>query len=195
MNAARRKSLCGFTLIELLAALFILSLLAMMSYRGLGAVLDARMHIADEAEKWRRLSAFMARFEHDIQLAAPRPVRNASGNAPAWLGTPEAHLEFSRFGSGEGGDTPLRLAYRLNEQREIELWLWPGLDVAPGMLPARHAVLGGVDQFELRYLNADLAWVNAWPTAAGDAPIPRALRLRIVLASGEEIVRVFGLSS
>jgi len=29
----------------------------------------------------------------------------------------------------------------------------------------------------------------------GDAAIPRAVRLRIVLASGEEIVRVFALNS
>lgn len=190
-----KKTACGFTLIELLAAMFILSLLAMMSYRGLGAVLDARAHIDGEAGKWRRLSAFMARFEHDIQHASPRPVRSAAGGAPAWLGKPEAYLEFSRFGSGKGGNTPLRLAYRLNEQQEIELWLWPGLDVAPGALPARHAVLSGVDQFELRYLNADLAWVDAWPASAGDAPMPRALQLRILLASGEEIVRVFGLNS
>ncbi|MGP1676058.1 MAG: prepilin-type N-terminal cleavage/methylation domain-containing protein, partial [Burkholderiales bacterium] len=30
----------GFTLIELMSALLVLSLLALMSYRGLGAVLD-----------------------------------------------------------------------------------------------------------------------------------------------------------
>jgi hypothetical protein len=44
-------------------------------------------------------------------------------------------------------------------------------------------------------LNPVLAWVNAWPTAAADPPLPRAVRVRIVLASGEEIVRVFALQS
>ena len=189
----------GFTLIELLTALLILSLLALMSYRGLGAVLDTRAHVRQETDKWRRVANFFARFEQDVQLAAPRPVRTASGSAPAWLGRPDTmpgpRLEVSRFASAEGVDTPRRVAYALNEKQEIELWLWPGLDVAPDALPARYPVLSGVTKFEFQYLNADLAWVGAWPTSPRDAAIPRAVRLRIVLASGEEIVRVFALTS
>jgi len=75
----------GFTLIELLTALLILSALALMSYRGLGAVLDAREHVTKETDKWRRVAAFFARFERDIQLAAPRPVRTVSGIAAAYI--------------------------------------------------------------------------------------------------------------
>lgn len=189
----------GFTLVELLVALLILSLLSLMSYRGLGAVLDARAHIAQEAAKWRRVAAFSARFQHDVQLASPRPVRTASGSAPAWIGRPEAaggpRLEFSRFAAAEGDDAPRRIAYGLNEQQQIELWIWPGLDVAPGAQPVRYPVLGGVAKLELHYLDADLAWVAAWPRSPRDAAIPRAVRLRIVHASGEEIVRVFALAS
>lgn len=189
----------GFTLIELLAALLILSALALMSYRGLGAVLDAREHVTRETDKWRRVASLFARFERDVQLAAPRPVRSASGIAPAWRGTPgatqEPRLEFSRFASVEGMDSPRRLAYRLNERQEVELWLWPGLDIAPGTPPARYPVLTGVTAFELQYLDANLVWVDVWPGSAADPPLPQAVRLRLVLASGEEIVRVFALNS
>lgn len=189
----------GFTLIELLAALLVLSLLALMSYRGLGAVLDAREHVKQEADKWRRVAAFFARFERDVQLAAPRPVRVVSGPAPAWRGRPDAGqeplLEFSRFAATEGVDAARRLAYRLNEKQEIELWLWPGLDAAPGALPARYPVLAGVTKLELHYLDADLAWVAAWPTLVSDPAIPPAVRVRIVLVSGEELVRIFALKS
>ena len=199
MKSAPRAATRGFTLIELLTALLVLSLLALMSYRGLGAVLDAREHVKQETEKWRRVAAFLARFERDVELAAPRPVRAAAGFAPAWRGeavaTPRARLEFSRFASTEAVDTPRRIGYRLNEKEEVELWLWPGLDVAPDTLPARYAVLAGVKTFELQYLNPALAWVDAWPTAPTDLPLPRAVRLRIVLASNEEIVRVFALQS
>ncbi len=73
--------------------------------------------------------------------------------------------------------------------------MWPGLDVAPDTPPARYPVLAGVKTFELQYLNPALAWVNAWPTSPADPSIPRAVRLRIVLASNEEIVRVFVLQS
>jgi general secretion pathway protein J len=189
----------GFTLIELLAALLILSALALMSYRGLGAVLDAREHVTRETDKWRRVASFISRFERDVQMAAPRPVRSASGPAPAWRGIPDATseplLEFSRFASVEGMDSARRLAYRLNDRQEIELWLWPSPDIAPGTLPTRYPVLRGVSIFELQYLNARLAWLDAWPGSAADPPLPQAVRLRMVLASGEEIVRVFALNS
>ena len=204
LRSTHRGSACrriqrGFTLIELLTALLILSLLALMSYRGLGAVLDAREHVSQDTDKWQRVATFFARFGQDVQLAAPRPVRASAGTAPAWFGradaTSEPRLEFSRFASAEGVDTARRLAYRLNDRQEIELWLWPGLDVAPNVQPARYPVLAGGTRFELQYLNASLAWVTAWPAAALDAPIPRAVQVRIVLASGEEIVRVFALQS
>lgn len=187
----------GFTLIELLTALLILSALALMSYRGLGAVLDARDHVTRETDKWRRVAAFVARFERDVKLAAPRPVRSATGTAPAWRGIAGATsgplLEFSRFASVEGMDSARRLGYRLNDQQEIELWLWQGLDTAPGTQPARYPVLADVTAFELQYLNVNLAWMDGWPGSPADAAIPQAVRLRIVLVSGEEIVRTFGL--
>ncbi len=187
----------GFTLIELLAALLILSILALMSYRGLSAVLDARAHVTAETDKWRRVVAFFSRFERDVQLAAPRPVRIASGEAPAWLGRQELsadpRLEFSRFGSVEGIDAARRIAYRLNEKQEIELWLWPSLDIAPAVVPARYMVLAGVTTFELQYLNTSSTWVDVWPSSRLDPLIPQAVRLRIVLASKEELVRVYAL--
>jgi len=200
---ARRTLARGFTLIELMTALLVLSLLALMSYRGLGAVLDAREHTRYETEKWRRVSAFFARFERDVQLAAPRAVRSttatSTGTSPAWRGeataTEQARLEFSRFAATEGVDTARRIAYRLNEKNEVELWLWPGLDVAPDTLPARHPLLAGVKIFELQYLNPGLVWVNVWPASPTDPPIPQAVRLRIVLATNEDIVRIFALQS
>jgi general secretion pathway protein J len=199
MKPAPGAAARGFTLIELMAALLVLSLLALMSYRGLSAVLDAREHVRMETDKWRRVAAFFARFERDVQLAAPRPVRSDSGLAPAWLGqaagAPAPRLVFSRFAATEGVDTARRIAYQLNEKQEIELWLWPGLDVAPGTLPLRYPVLAGVKTFDLQYLNPALAWVDAWPTAPGDPLLPQAVRLRVVLGSNEEIVRIFALQS
>lgn len=185
----------GFTLIELMTALLILSLLALMSFRGLGAVLDARDHVRQETEKWRSVAAFFSRFQRDVQLSAPRPVRAASGPAPAWRGSAGAGAEFSRFASAEGLDAARRVAYRLNENHEIEISLWPGLDVAPNTQPARYVVLSAVSQFELQYLDSARTWVDAWPRSERDGPLPHAVRLRIVLASGEELVRVFALKS
>jgi general secretion pathway protein J len=189
----------GFTLVELLTAILILALLALMSYRGLGAVLDTRQHVKLESEKWQGITTFFERFRRDVELASPRAVRVASGRAPAWLAQAGATngliLQFSRFESVEGVDTPRRLGYGLNDKQEIELWLWPGLDVSPDSAPARYPVLGGVTRFELRYLNTDLGWVAEWPGSVRDGQIPQAVQLRIVLVSGEDITRIFALQS
>ena len=176
----------GFTLIELMSALLILSLLALMSFRGLGAVLDARDQVRQETEKWKGVAAFFSRFQRDVLLSAPRAVRAAPGR-----------LEFSRFAAAEGIDAPRRIAYGLNDRQEIELSMWPGTDAtsgaAPNAEPTRYPVLRAVARFELQYLDGDLAWVGEWPRSERDAPLPQAVRLRIVLASGEELVRVFAL--
>ena len=197
----------GFTLIELMTAALILALLGAMAYRALGVVLDARTATRLEADKWRRIGNFMERFERDLRHAAPRSVRAGDGQAAAWLGrsVPEtgAVLEISRLGGEgmEGGAAAAgaaggrRLAYRRNDTGEIELLLWPALDAAPGIQPARHPVLSGVTRFDLQYLNAAVGWVNAWPGSSIDASLPRAVRLAITLAPGEEIVRVFALGS
>lgn len=190
----------GFTLIELLTALLILSLMALMSYRGLGAVLDARVHVENETGKWRQVSSFLSRFERDIHLASPRPARSlASAELPPWTGSPAdepgLRLVFSRFASAEGVDSPRRVGYGLNEKQEIELWLWPGLDVSADTAPARYPVLKGVTRLDIHYFNAGLIWVDHWPPPAHDAVMPRAVRLRMLLDSGEEIMRVFVLDS
>jgi general secretion pathway protein J len=188
----------GFTLIELLTALLILSLLAVMSHRGLGTVLDARAHIRQESTKWQRVAAFSARFEQDVHLVAPYAMRLATGRAPALLGRPgtttEPRLEFSRFAAAEGVEAPRRVGYGLNDRQEVELWLWQGLDAEASQPPARYPVLADVAELEIQYLGTDPAWVNAWPVAPASDAMPRAVRLRIVLASGEEIVRVFALN-
>ena len=197
MKRSRPFRALGFTLIELLTALLVLSLLALMSYRSLEAVLDARDRVAIETEKWRHVEAFLSRFERDVEMAAPRSVRGETDHVPAWVGrlpdAPGPRLEMSRFASAEGTDTPRRLAYTLNQDNEVELWLWPGLDVARGVQPARYAVLRGVTEIEIQYLDGDRAWVDSWPVAPGDAAIPRAVKLHIQLASGEVIERVFAL--
>lgn len=189
----------GFTLIELLTALLVLALLALMSYRALGAVLDARSHVTQETEKWQRVGTFYARFEQDIRLAVPRPVRNGAGRRPAWTGSlpasPGLLLEFTRFASAEGVDAPRRVAYALNERQEIELWLWSGLDLASDALPTRHALLSGVREFEIQYLTVDHRWVLEWPTSPENSQLPKAVRLQLTLVSGEEIVRIFALNS
>lgn len=197
MSAKKRSHARGFTLIELMTALVILALLGLMSYRGLSAVLDSREHVARETAKWRALAAFFNRLENDLQRAAPRPVRGASADSAALRGARSASgdsIELTRFGAHDGGEAPRRIAYTKNAAHEIELWLWPGLDAAPLSQPQRYPVLSGVTRLEFDYLGADLAWLDGWPSPGSARLLPAAVRVRVVLASGEELVRVFALA-
>lgn len=197
MNPQRTRRTHGFTLIELLAALVVLSLLALMAYRGLGVVMASRDHIDAEAAKWRQAEAFFTRFERDVRLASPRRVRSDTGSAPAWLGRPETSqgplLAFTRFAGSDG--TPRRIGYGLNNAHEIELWIWPALDVTAETAPIRYVVLGNVRRLNLQYLGPTLAWSRAWPLVPSDPPLPRAVRLQVEFGSGETVVRVFALHS
>ena len=199
MNAERRRGARGFTLIELLAALLVLSLLTLMAYRGLGVVMTSRDHIQAESTKWRQAEAFFTRFERDVRLAAPRRVRNAAGPAPAWLGRPDGTqgplLEFTRFAGGDTTDTPHRIGYSINSTRQIELWIWPALDVTADTRATRYVVLGNVLRMNLQYLGPALTWNRVWPTVPSDPPLPLAVRLQVEFASGETVVRVFALHS
>ncbi len=194
-----RRGTRGFTLIELLTALLVLSLLTLMAYRGLGVVMASRDHIQAESTEWRQTESFFTRFERDVHLAAPRPVRSETGSLPAWLGRRDAVqaplLEFTRFGGSNGVDPPRRIGYGVNGAHQIELWVWPALDVTAATAPARYVVLGGVSHLSLQYMGSALTWSNAWPTTSTDPALPLAVRLQVEFDSGETVVRVFALRS
>ncbi|HEY8585161.1 MAG TPA: type II secretion system minor pseudopilin GspJ [Rhodanobacter sp.] len=198
MNTRSRRA-AGFTLIELLSALLVLALLALMSYRGLGVVLQTRDQVRVESSRWLHAEAFLARLERDVRLATPRPVRTANGLAPAWLGqagsatTPQ--LEFTRAASIEGVDMPQRVGYGLNDRQEIELWVWPRLDNGPNILPSRYPVLSGVVSLKFEYLDAGLAWKTVWPVGTDRRLLPRALRVRVDLGAGNVVMRLFAVQS
>ena len=196
MNVGRAR---GFTLIELLVALLVLSLLSLMAYRGLGVVMASRDHIQAESTRWRQAESFFTRFERDVRLAAPRQVRHGVGTAPAWLGSPDAgqapSLEFTRFAGTADGDTPYRVGYELNQAHQIELWIWPGLDLDRNTPPVRYVVLGDVLRLNFQYLGPALTWNRVWPTVPSDPPLPLAVRMQVQFGSGDTVVRVFALHS
>lgn len=197
MNVDQVRGADGFTLIELLSALLVLSLLALMAWRGLGVVVASRDRIQAEAARWRQAESFFTRFEHDLQLAAPRPVRGTIGSLPAWLGRPHGAdaplLEFTRFAGTGNVDTPHSVGYGVNGAQQIELWIWPGLDRTAETLPVRYVVLNHVRRLDVQYLGPALTWNNVWPATPADSSLPLAVRLKIELDSGETVVRLFAL--
>jgi general secretion pathway protein J len=193
-----RVSGTGFTLIEVLIAVAIVALTAVLGYRAIAALSESETRLSAEAMRWGQLDAFFARLEADLRQAVPRSARLADARQPAWLGTVDSEgnavLEFSRAGpefSIEPGSAGQRLGYRLRDGM-LEVLYWPGYDRPRGQLPSGYGLLTEVGRFRLWYLAANGAWLPEWP-AAGEAAIPRAVRVELTLASGDVIERWLAL--
>jgi general secretion pathway protein J len=190
----------GFTLVELLVALAIFSVMSVVAYRGLNAVLETREHLMADNRKWRELAVFFSQMKESVANAVDRPVRDSGDlQAPAFLGKPDAvgdndaQLIFTRMGlsgqQGHLGDLQ-RFGYRLRD-RNIELLVWPVLDQAPHTLPTVSLVLGHVSSFVVRYLDDKGVWQAKWPVIGQNEVLPRAVEVRLGLESGEQVIRVF----
>ncbi len=82
----QRNKQSGFTLIEILIALAIFTIMSMMAYAGLAAVLDARASTLPRAEQLAQLQTTLYLLNEDINQAINRPVRDELGSNEAALG-------------------------------------------------------------------------------------------------------------
>ncbi|HEX2789402.1 MAG TPA: type II secretion system minor pseudopilin GspJ [Steroidobacteraceae bacterium] len=77
MPAHRQR---GFTLIELLVALFITAIMFAFGYRALDQAFRSRREVDEQSARLIAVQQAMRTLEQDIELLAPRPVRNLIGD-------------------------------------------------------------------------------------------------------------------
>jgi general secretion pathway protein J len=198
MTMRAERACAGFTLIEVLLAVAILALIAVLGYRAVAALSDSETKLAAEAARWRTLDLFFARLEGDLRQAMPRAARLSEAREPAWVGAADAEgnsaLAFSRAGPEftlEARSAGQRLAYRYRDGA-VDVLYWATYDRPRSALPTAYTLLESVARFQLAYLTRDGAWADAWPRA-GETELPRAIRVRLTLASGEVIERWLAL--
>jgi general secretion pathway protein J len=188
----------GFTLVEVLVALAILAIVATLAWRGTAALVDGEARLSAEAYRWRTLDAVLSRLEADLRQAMPRAVNVGRAREPAWLAATESNgssaLVFSRAGpefDADPGAAGQRIAYRVRDGA-LEVVYWPGLDRSPETRETAWPLFDGVARFRVEHRDANGAWHAAWPRA-GDADLPRAVRVFLLLDGGEVIERWFAL--
>ena len=188
----------GFTLIEVLLALVILAVIAVLGYRAVAALSESETRLSAEATRWRTLDLFFARLEGDLRQAMPRPARLGDARVPAWVGSADVNgnsaLEFSRAGPEfvlEPGSAGQRLAYGFRDG-VVEVRYWASYDRPGNAEPTAYPLLADIAQFRLSYLTRNGQWSDVWPVS-GEAPLPRAVRVQLALASGESIERWLAL--
>ena len=207
-DTARAGARCGrsagFTLVEMLVAVLIFGILAAMTYRALTAVLDTRVRVDAENQKWRSISFALSRIEQDLASTIDRPLRDPTGHAtPAALyGAPTEFpgggiLVFARTGEldVEGNETPpMRIGYRVRAG-VLEQLNWPMIDPGRNSAATITPLLRGVQQLEFAYAGTNGQPSGIWPVSgtAQDTTLPAAVALRITFSSGQQVSRLFAL--
>lgn len=188
----------GFTLVEVLVALLIMSVLAVLGWRGIDSMARSREVAQTASERSLRLSTIVAQFEHDLQALQP------SDALPSALAFDGASLRMTRR-------TPVGLQVVVWSLREGRLRRWAGAGVSRvgelqqswlasqqllGTEPAQLELLEGVNGWQLYFYRG--GWSNAQSTGdlappapvgpAGGTPpqeqLPTGVRLVIELPEG-----------
>lgn len=177
----------GFTLIELLVAAALLAVLAVLSWRGLDAVLESRRRIVAASDELRSLTLAFSQLDEDLRRSWP--VRLLKLPVPSIGFTVAGEqaattLELLREATGAAEPTQLqRVAWRLREgvlERGFGAWTAPAADglAAGASAPRAQAgagadaagaaggliwqpILGGVSQLQMQGWIAPQGWIAA----------------------------------
>ena len=140
----------------------------------------------------------------DFAQLNPRHVRDVLGQGtepPLVTDTLEENVvKLSR--SGWRNPVPVqrgtlqRVQYRLEEDELIREY-WQVMDTPLGIEPRSETILDDVNEIEIEYLSDEAEWTTDWPPLnqlnSGAFVYPRAVRIRIELASWGEIERLVKL--
>jgi len=193
-------------------AIAIFALASAMAYGSLDQMLRTRDRLEEEREFWQAMTLLMLRLEQDVGQVRLRPVRDVDGRTiPALTGQPAESaivltpgLEFTHGGilvAGEGARSDLqRVAYRV-EDKLLKRYAWGPLDRSPNSKPVETPLLGGVEEFRIRYLDSKGAWTDTWPppSAAGtqsarEPDLPRGVEMKLTITGRGEFTRLFVIS-
>jgi general secretion pathway protein J len=112
----------GFTLLEIVIALAIFSVMSMMAYAGLAAMLDARASTVPRAQQLAQLQTTLYLLNEDLSQVIKRPIRDQLGSSePAFsIGRGNEILVFTRtvpsWSTNSSENNLLRVSYSLEKE-------------------------------------------------------------------------------
>lgn len=191
----------GFTLLELLIAMAIFGILAVMAYSGLNQVLIAKERTDAQALRLTEIQRTFSLLEQDIEQTVSREIRDAYGDPqPALVGNiyGDYLLELTHTGWRNPANNPRsnlqRVAYTVRDGKLIR-YLWYMLDRAQDSVPFDMELMGGVKEYEFRYMDKGQEWHTSWPdnlnSAKPDRSPPRAVEVSISTEDFGRITRRF----
>jgi general secretion pathway protein J len=158
----------GFTLLEVLIAIGITALIGIGIWQVMSGVINSRKGVDRVSTQFEQVQKTVLLIERDLFQAVNRPIRDAYGDAKFAITTrddPYA-LELTRQGWRNPLNDPRselqRVAYSL-DGTTLHRWQWQVLDRAQDSQPLDQVLLKDVDQLQVRFLDSQNKWVDAWP--------------------------------
>lgn len=160
----------GFTLLELLVAMAIVAVIGALALGGLNEVILQQSVAAERSDRWREVQFAMRIVAQDLAQIHPRPMREEFGESwqPSLLVDPSAQYDFELSRGGWANPvalprgTVLRVAY-LAEDDTLVRFTWSVMDRTTGTLPIRTELLTGVQEVEVRMIDANGEQHTLWP--------------------------------
>ena len=176
----------GFTLLELLIAISIFALLSLTAYAALDSAIKQKHMGEAQAENLRRIQTSLLYLERDLQQAVNRSSANGINL--------EAALEYNQLAPPTlrlthiGWSNPLgrprgnlqRTAYEFKDGNLYRM-SWQHLDSLQGEEPQRALLLKDVEAWQMRLLDAQGQWQQAWPQRGPNGQVVAALPVVVEL--------------
>ena len=188
----------GFTLLELLVAITVLSLVSLISWRGLESLTATRIRLEPEAEDVRAMLTAFGQMEIDLaQLANPAFVTLPMPPISAGSGE-QATLDIVRFAPVEAGEASAvqRVIYSLKDGR-LQRDVSNPVRTASLLLQAPLStalLLANVRSLQVRAWRRGQGWVDAGegfaPTSESPYGVPDGLEISLERTDGTRLRRV-----
>jgi general secretion pathway protein J len=189
---AARNRRRGFTLVELLVAISIMSIVAIIAWRGLSALVATRDHLGPEADDVRALLTGFGQMDRDLAHAV-NPLLVSSGVSPVSVQTIDGSpaLQILRFSEtlADGGSAVQQVTYAVVDGALLRECSAPvrTVQAATTVTPSTVRLLTGVASIQLRVWRVNEGWIVPAPN---DVTIPPGIEVVMKRNDGTSFRRV-----
>ena len=171
----------GFTLVEVLVSVFIFSMIAYIAYGGYSNSVKQSAAAREQMQRLEAVQTTIRLFTQDFEQVAPRPVRDVLGQSLVPAVKADARVEYlvalTRAGwsnpAGTQRSTLQRVEYVL-EDNKLRRDHWSVLDTTLANERIQRELITGVKSVQLRFLDANKTWQDAWPPLSAATPVAAA---------------------
>lgn len=179
----------GFTLVEMIVALFIFAVLAGAGVSLLRASVSTQEAVDGALADLGAAARLRALFVADLSQVVPRPVEGAPRGFAGSLGEVRLVRSFAPAERVQGGSGLQSIRWQLQGANLVRQTVTP--DGRALIAPA--TLVRDVARLSLRYRAEDGGWRDRWEPAVNEAPLPRAVELRIQQRGQPEVTVLVAL--